>query len=160
PAAWSSGGVLAIVPAAFYRENPRSGADGRLLREEALRLGCPVEVVPVGSAGGVGENAEILAAWLSRHHRGGGRPGVLGRRGSRPRPSSSTSITCWTWRPGGCWRPPACAWSFTAWRRGPGRRRMPHQLEAQEPVRRCRRKVDHAYAYRAHLSQGAALPAS
>ena len=35
-----------IVPGAFYRENLRTGADGRIVREVAQRLGLPVEVVP------------------------------------------------------------------------------------------------------------------
>lgn len=66
PAPWSREAPLAIVPAAFYRENPESGADGRLVREEAERLGCTVELVPIASAGGVRANARILCDWLAR----------------------------------------------------------------------------------------------
>jgi hypothetical protein len=65
PAAWTSDALLAIVPAAFYRENPGSGADGRLLRDEADRLGCPVEVVPIASTGSVRQNAAIIRGWLA-----------------------------------------------------------------------------------------------
>jgi hypothetical protein len=66
PAAWNSDAVLVIVPGAFYRENPRSGADGRFLREQAERLGCPVEILPVSSTGTIHENARIIIDWLAR----------------------------------------------------------------------------------------------
>jgi hypothetical protein len=66
PAVWSSNAVLAIVPGAFYRENPDSGADGRVVREQAERLGCPTTIVPLASTGGLRENAEILIDWLAR----------------------------------------------------------------------------------------------
>src|SRR5215470_11221292 len=49
PAAWRSEALLAIVPAAFYRENPASGADGHVVRGVAEQLGCPVAVVPIAS---------------------------------------------------------------------------------------------------------------
>ena len=39
-AVWRSDAILVIVPGAFYRENPRSGADGHVLREQAEALGC------------------------------------------------------------------------------------------------------------------------
>jgi hypothetical protein len=55
---------VAIVPGAFYRENPRTGADGRLVREVAERLGLPVATVPVSSTGTLAENARVLAEWL------------------------------------------------------------------------------------------------
>ncbi len=56
---------VAIVPGAFYRENPRTGADGRLAREVAQQLGLPVIVAPVSSTGSLAENARILTGWLS-----------------------------------------------------------------------------------------------
>lgn len=55
---------VAIVPGAFYRENPRTGADGQLPREVAQSLGLPVVVAPVSSTGTLAENAGILAEWL------------------------------------------------------------------------------------------------
>jgi len=64
PAAWRSEAILAIVPAAFYRENPASGADGHVVRGVAERLGCPVVVVPVASTGTVRENARTLIDFL------------------------------------------------------------------------------------------------
>ncbi len=56
---------VAIVPGAFYRENPRTGADGRLPREVAQTLGLPVVVAPVSSTGTLAENARILVEWLA-----------------------------------------------------------------------------------------------
>jgi len=45
PRKWQAEAPLIIVPGAFYRENPRSGADGRLLREQAERLDCPTGII-------------------------------------------------------------------------------------------------------------------
>jgi hypothetical protein len=64
PSRWGLDATLAIVPGAFYRENPRSGADGRFLREQAERIGCPTEVIPLASTGTVRQNARILCDWL------------------------------------------------------------------------------------------------
>lgn len=69
PVPWPQEATLAIVPGAFYRENPRSGADGGLVRAEAERLGCPTELVPLASQGGVEENAGILCEWLATRRR-------------------------------------------------------------------------------------------
>lgn len=55
---------VAIVPGAFYRENPHTGADGRLPREVAAQLGLPVIVAPVSSTGSLAENARLLSDWL------------------------------------------------------------------------------------------------
>src|SRR5687767_7733809 len=60
---------LAIVPGAFYREFPASGADGRLVREAARRLGIDVEVIPIQSFGSIDSNAEIIANWLQAQSR-------------------------------------------------------------------------------------------
>jgi hypothetical protein len=64
PSGWRPDATLAIVPGAFYRENPRSGADGHLVREQAERLGCQTALVPLESAGTVWQNARILCDWL------------------------------------------------------------------------------------------------
>ena len=55
---------VAIVPGAFYRENPRTGADGRLAREVAQQLGMAVAVAPISSTGTLAENSRTLAEWL------------------------------------------------------------------------------------------------
>ncbi|HSP17657.1 MAG TPA: hypothetical protein VLV78_23130 [Thermoanaerobaculia bacterium] len=56
--------VVAIVPAALYKEYRRSGADGRRVREAAERLGVTVETVPLAPAGTLEGNAAILVDWL------------------------------------------------------------------------------------------------
>lgn len=62
---------VVIVPGAFHRENPRTGADGRVVREVASELGLPVIVAPVLGTGSLAENARILAEWLpaQKHER-------------------------------------------------------------------------------------------
>lgn len=60
----ASGVRVAIVPGAFYRENPRTGADGRVALEVAEQLGLPVEIVPVSSTGALAENADVIREWL------------------------------------------------------------------------------------------------
>ncbi len=61
---WSCGATLAIVPGASYQETPRTGADGRFVREQAERMGCPSHRVPLATTGTVRENARILCDWL------------------------------------------------------------------------------------------------
>jgi len=58
---------LAIVPGAFYRENPRSGADGHVVHEQAERLGWRTHLIPIDSTGSLHENAETICQWLSGH---------------------------------------------------------------------------------------------
>jgi hypothetical protein len=57
--------LLAVAAGAFYLEYPHSGADGRLLREQAAALGCPCELIPSASMGSLAENAELLCQWLA-----------------------------------------------------------------------------------------------
>jgi hypothetical protein len=57
---------LVIVPGAFYREHPRSGADGRIVRAQAERLGWPIELIPIASTGSVPENARTICDWLGK----------------------------------------------------------------------------------------------
>jgi len=57
-------GRLAIVPGAFYREYPDTGADGRIIRDEAARLGWTTALVPLRSTGHTRENARLLCDWL------------------------------------------------------------------------------------------------
>ncbi|HEX7288547.1 MAG TPA: hypothetical protein VF532_20350 [Candidatus Angelobacter sp.] len=66
-AAWDPDVDLVVVPGGFYRENPSSGADGRLVREEAEKLGCRTDLIPLVSTGGLQENATIICDWLSTH---------------------------------------------------------------------------------------------
>jgi hypothetical protein len=59
--------IVAIVPAAFYKENPDSGADGRLIREEAIRLGLRCELIPLASTGTFADNSKTILDWLVKH---------------------------------------------------------------------------------------------
>ncbi|HEX5716774.1 MAG TPA: hypothetical protein VF179_11495 [Thermoanaerobaculia bacterium] len=65
PGAWGRDAVLAIVPGASYREHLTSGADGRLVREEAERIGCATDLVPLATTGTLRQNARILCDWLA-----------------------------------------------------------------------------------------------
>jgi hypothetical protein len=62
--------LIGIVPAAFYREMPHTGADGRVLRETASRLGLQVETIPIRSTGTLAENAASIHDWLARQTAG------------------------------------------------------------------------------------------
>lgn len=62
---WPKSAVLAIVPGAFYRERPESGADGRRLLDIAARLGCRAECIPVESFGRPGDNGRTIRDWLT-----------------------------------------------------------------------------------------------
>jgi hypothetical protein len=57
--------LLAIVPGAFYRARPESGADGGRLLEIAARLGCQAERIPLAEFGSPAENGRIIRDWLS-----------------------------------------------------------------------------------------------
>src|SRR5262245_48931815 len=70
----SPGFRVAIVPGAFYREHPQSGADGRLLVAELSRLGYQVDVLSLASFGRLSDGASDLRQRLSRQD---GQPIVL-----------------------------------------------------------------------------------
>lgn len=55
---------LVIAPGAFYRENPGSGADGRVVRAQAERMGWPIDTIPVASTGSLLDNARTICSWL------------------------------------------------------------------------------------------------
>jgi hypothetical protein len=56
--------TVAIVPGAFYVESPHTGADGRLVIEEADRRGCRTALVPLRSFDSFAANSAILLDWL------------------------------------------------------------------------------------------------
>jgi hypothetical protein len=58
--------TLAIAPGAFYREYPHTGADGRILIEQAQKLAAPTCVIPTGSTGTLAGNARQIVDWLTR----------------------------------------------------------------------------------------------
>jgi hypothetical protein len=55
---------IIIIPGAFYRQYPGTGADGRIVRGVAAGLGWPVDRVEVPSLGTMAENAHVLASSL------------------------------------------------------------------------------------------------
>jgi hypothetical protein len=57
---------IVIVPGAFYKENPETGADGRIIKETVRRLGGEAVTVPLHSFGTSAENAALLADRLSQ----------------------------------------------------------------------------------------------
>jgi hypothetical protein len=64
-AAWNRDALLVVVPGASYREIPSSGVDGRLVREEAERIGCRTGLVPIASTGTLRQNARTICDWLA-----------------------------------------------------------------------------------------------
>jgi hypothetical protein len=95
--------TLVIVPGAFYLEFPHTGADGRMLREEASRLGCESEMVPLQSFGSLAENVRILCDWLDRRPPGNVILASLSKGGAEvkvalTRPDAATvfrHVVCW-----------------------------------------------------------------
>jgi hypothetical protein len=59
--------LLAVAPGAFYRELPRTGADGSLLRQHAADFGCQTALIPTNSTGTAAENGRIIRDWLAEH---------------------------------------------------------------------------------------------
>ncbi len=57
--------LFAVAPGAFYRELPRAGADGRLLRQRVEAHGCRTAVIPTDGMGSVAENGRIIRRWLA-----------------------------------------------------------------------------------------------
>jgi hypothetical protein len=58
-------GKVFIAPAAFFRELPRFGGDGRVVAAAARQAGFDVALLPVESAGSVTENAARIADALA-----------------------------------------------------------------------------------------------
>lgn len=58
--------VVAVVPGAFHREKPETGADGERLAEIVERLGYRVECIPLPSLATSSSNAELIRAWVER----------------------------------------------------------------------------------------------
>jgi hypothetical protein len=56
--------TLALVPGAFYREYPETGADGKCLRQTAVALGFRSELIPTLSTGSSEQNAAMICDWL------------------------------------------------------------------------------------------------
>jgi hypothetical protein len=59
--------LVGIIPAAFYREMPHTGADGRVIAQVAADLGLACERIPIASTGTLAENAAVIRRWLHEH---------------------------------------------------------------------------------------------
>jgi hypothetical protein len=57
---------IVIVPGAFHRHQPRSGADGQMIKNIGADLNWPVDRVEVPSLAPMSENAEALVSMLRR----------------------------------------------------------------------------------------------
>ena len=58
--------ALAIVPGAFYREHPETGADGKKLVDMAIEFGCRAHTIPTQSVGSAAANGQIICGWLNQ----------------------------------------------------------------------------------------------
>ena len=56
--------LIAVVPGAFHREHPDSGADGRRVLAIAREIGCAAAVIPVPGFGRIEDNAHLISTWL------------------------------------------------------------------------------------------------
>jgi hypothetical protein len=64
---WTGGNLnatLVIVPGAFYREHPNTGADGKNGCLAAAQLGCRTHIIPTQSVGTSTVNGRIIHDWL------------------------------------------------------------------------------------------------
>jgi hypothetical protein len=62
--------LLAVAPGAFYRELPRTGGDGRLLREQIAAFGWRTALVPTDGMGSVAANGRLICRWLAEQPQG------------------------------------------------------------------------------------------
>jgi hypothetical protein len=56
---------IVLVPGILYRDFPRTGADGAVIREVAVRLEIPFDVVPVDGTEGLEQAADLIIDRLS-----------------------------------------------------------------------------------------------
>jgi hypothetical protein len=64
PGDFALGATLVIVPGAFHVKFPHTGADGRVVREEAARFGCRSELVPSPDLDRLTEAGRRVCDWL------------------------------------------------------------------------------------------------
>jgi hypothetical protein len=57
--------LIAVVPGAFHREHPQSGADGARVVAIAREIGCASAVIPIPGFARIEENARRIADWLA-----------------------------------------------------------------------------------------------
>ncbi len=58
--------TFAVAPGAFYKEFSHTGADGRILRDQAAKAGYRTTTIPVASTGTLSGNAAEICDWLGR----------------------------------------------------------------------------------------------
>jgi hypothetical protein len=58
---------IAIVPGAFHKRFPASGADGRFVRDAAATMGCRADIVPLPDFSSLDDNARDINRWLIDH---------------------------------------------------------------------------------------------
>jgi hypothetical protein len=56
--------TVAIVPGAFYRTRPQTGADGSFILDHLARFGFQAERIPLHSFGSLRANATLIGDWL------------------------------------------------------------------------------------------------
>jgi hypothetical protein len=56
---------ILVAPAAFYKEHPKFGGDGRIIHEVARECGISSSTIPVPSTGSVSRNAKMIARQLA-----------------------------------------------------------------------------------------------
>jgi hypothetical protein len=56
--------LIAVVPGAFHREHPNSGADGARVVAIAREIGCSATVIPLPGFGRIEDNARLIVNWL------------------------------------------------------------------------------------------------
>lgn len=64
PTAVGRGPLYVIVPGAFYREHPGTGADGARIHTALARAGRRWRLAPIESVGSCATNGALLAEWL------------------------------------------------------------------------------------------------
>lgn len=57
--------TIVVVPGAFYREFPSSGANGEMILAEARKLGLATDRIPLSGFGSLRENGQAIREWLA-----------------------------------------------------------------------------------------------
>lgn len=58
--------TVVVVPGAFHQRHRTTGADGKIILQEAQRLGARTDTIPLPNLGSLRENARIICDWLKR----------------------------------------------------------------------------------------------
>ena len=108
--------LIAVVPGAFYRESPQTGADGDDIRLAAAKLGIPCEVIPLRSFGNLTENSQIIREWLASRRETSivlvslSKGGAEVKHGLAQAPAAFDGVTAWINLSGILERSPLAEW--------------------------------------------------